>query len=217
APRQQQIRAALGLLPNVAIRFSDPAAVSEEGTAPQSLDSPPAASAPSFQASLERALGGHGLVEQFSSQLLDINEAVMSRAYALRRLAQRFPAEAEPSLDPESRRLLRQLGREHVDALAQVESGMEQLLIPVLTSLGGSAATLPRNEGSGATWQGATEDLFQDAHRVETLLGSMLDVSPRTGSTLDLPSRMRSDLARLRAGLERYRSLVSDEPGGAGK
>jgi hypothetical protein len=45
----------------------------------------------------------------------------------------------------------------------------------------------------------------------------MLDVSQRNGPSLDLPSRLLTALVQLRAGLEQYRRLLSEDPGGVGK
>ena len=215
--RQQQIRAALDPLPHVTVRFSEPEAVPETAAPPDSIDAAPTAASRQFQASLERAVGGRAETERFTSQLLDLNEAAMSRAYALRRLAQRFPAEVEAALGAEDRRLLLRLAGEHAAALTQSESAIEQALIPVLSSLGGTASASPSPATGDRVWQHATEDLFQSARRVETLLGSMLDVSQRNGSNLDLPSRLLTALAQLRAGLEQYRRLLAEDPGGVGK
>jgi len=217
AGRQQQIRAALDPLPNVTVRFSEPEAAPNTAAPPDFIDAAPTAASRQFQASLEHALGGRAEAERFSSQLLDLNEAAMARAYALCRLAQRFPAEVETGLDAENRGLLFRLAGEHAAAFAQSESAIEQALIPVLSSLGGTAAPLPPLAAGDRVWQHATEDLFQSARRVETLLGSMLDVSQRNGSNLDLPSRLLTALAQLRAGLEQYRRLLAEDPGGVGK
>ena len=59
---------------------------------------------PPFQARLEEQLGRTSQFERFSSQLLDGSETVMSRAYALRRLAQQFPPDVERQLNAGDRR-----------------------------------------------------------------------------------------------------------------
>jgi hypothetical protein len=62
----------------------------------------------------------------------------MSRAHALRRLAQEFPPDVERQLSAEGRRTLRDLGREHVAALARQSGEMDAALSRMLTSLGGT-------------------------------------------------------------------------------
>jgi len=135
---QKQIHEALDSVPGVVVRFQEPGGVpSGPGASPGPGGTPPetpairdsAGSAPSsFQARLEERLGGRPQFERFSSQLLDASDAVMSRAYALRRLAQEFPPDAERQLSAEGRRELLDLGREHVAALARQSGEMDAAL-----------------------------------------------------------------------------------------
>jgi len=108
----------------------------------------PGSAPPAFQVRLEERLGGRPQYERFSSQLLDGSDAVMSRAYALRRLAQEFPPDVERQLSAEGRRELRDLGREHVAALARQSGEMDAALGRVLAGLGGTAAPARPARGS---------------------------------------------------------------------
>ena len=53
----------------------------------------PAAEKSTYPARIEQRLGGRPQFERFSGQILDWTDSAMSRAYALRRLAQQFPRE----------------------------------------------------------------------------------------------------------------------------
>ena len=205
--RQEQIRSALKSMPNVVVQFSEPADV-PGGGAPVSrtIESPAGGEALRFQQRLEAQLGGRSQFEQFTSQVLDLNEAMMARAYALRRLSQRFRPDAE--LTVADKATLSHLGQDHADALLAATKSLQQVLNPLLTALGGTAGAVQQSKGERA-WQPATEDLFQAAHRVETLAAAMLDVSPRNTNPA-LPSQMLTALAQLRASTEQYAQLVGE-------
>jgi len=59
----------------------------------------------------------------------------MSRAHALRRLAQEFPPEVERQLSLEDRHTLGNLWRDHLAAFAKESGQMEATLTPLLRSL----------------------------------------------------------------------------------
>ena len=211
--RQEQIHKALAAVPNVVVRFSEPAvAVSEDVHAPTPA-APAKSNSQPFQARIEQQMGGRQNFEQFSSQLLDMTDAMMSRAYALRRLADRFPKDLEALLSPADRLVLQSLNREHTSAIKQQAAQMEHLLKPVLVPLGGSPAAAPSSGIHSVSWQPATEELFQNARNVETLLAVMLGVTPGS-SDAQLPSEVLLSVSQLRASSDAYGQLAVQEPGG---
>ena len=142
AGRREKIQQALGNVPKVELRFAEPAAAAEteqQGGAETSVSS----DVLNLHARLEKQVGGRAPFERLSAQLLELSDGMMSRAYALRRLAQRFPHQVEAELTPAERAVLRNLGREHAGALARQAGEMERLLAPVLVSLGGAAGAVP--------------------------------------------------------------------------
>ena len=202
AQRQKQIHDMLDSLPNVSVNFANPAAVSSE--APAVSDGAAVADAGAagskLQTRLEQQLGGKAEFEKFSAQILDTNEAAMSRAYALRSLAQRFPAPSEAELDAAGRRELRAMAREHLDSLNAQVTAMSRLLNPVLTGLGGAPAKPIAHEASA--WQPAAEDLFRASRRVEVLLSQLLGAATPQSSTTQLPSLLATALGELRTELD---------------
>jgi hypothetical protein len=212
AQRQQPIHDMLDSLPNVSVNFANPAAVSpgapatsDGAAAPDSARSAPASK---IQARLEQQLGGRAEFERFSSQVLDANDAAMSRAYALRGLAQRFPASAETELDAAGRRELRAMASEHAAALAAQIAGIQRVLNPVLASLGAPAAAAPAIPAAGR-WQPAAEDLFRASRQVEVLLSLLLGVAPSQGNGSEVPAQLAAAVGELRAHLDQCQKLLA--------
>ncbi len=208
--RQEQIHKALDAVPNVVVRFSEPAAAASQYAQPAQ---PEKSISPQFQARIEQQIGGRQNFEQFSSQLLDMTDAMMSRAYALRRLADRFSEDLEASLSPADRQVLQNLNREHTTAIKRQAAQIERLLQPVLMPLGGSPAGGTSSGIRSISWQPATEELFQNARNVETLLAVMLGVTPGNSNS-QLPSEVLVSVAQLRASSDAYEQLAVQEPGG---
>jgi anti-sigma factor RsiW len=215
--RQEKIRAALRPVPGVAVQFTEPAAAEAATDVPSTSESTAKPQNAKFQAQMERYLGGRAQYDLFSGQVLEASEAAMSRVYALRRLAQRFPAGSESTLDPASRATLTRICREHVAELARAQSNMAALAGPVLNALGGSGNAVQQKKIESQAWQPATEELFGAAQRVERLLATMLDGSPTAPPAADLPSRLSGALAELRSKTQSYRQHFNLEPSGDGK
>jgi hypothetical protein len=211
--RQRQIRSALESLPHVEVAFSDPGAAPasvQATTAPEpapAFSGTPSGQSAKLQTRLEQQLGGRAELDRFSSRVLDWNEAAMARAYALRALAQRFPAEQSPNLTATDGGMLRQMTREHVDALQTHVRGMESVLTPVLTGLGAAAAAEPQQAPS-STWQAASEQVFRSSRRVEVLLSQLLGITSGEKATADLPGNLLAALHELHANVDQCKSLI---------
>ena len=156
-----------------------------------------------LEARLEQAWGGRAEFERISAQLLDWNDNAMSRVYALRALAQRFPVESEAAMSAADRGTLHDLARAHLAALAARAESIEHALAPVL-----GAMQTPAAAASGS-WQASTENLYRSARRTDllltTLLGATRDHSANQASASDLKqalSDLRSETAGCRKALE---------------
>jgi signal transduction histidine kinase len=203
--RQQQIHGVLDALPNVSVRFSEAGA-----TVPVPIPPPAdsaAGSTPRPAASLlQQKLGGTAQFERFRSTLLDQNDAAMARAFALRRLAQEFPPDAERELTAADLGVLRDLAREHVAVLAAESGSIGATVSPLLGSSAASAAAGPRAEPG--PWQSAAEEVLRAAHEMETSLAALLGAAPAENAA-DLPARFAAAMESLRTSLERCRVLLS--------
>jgi hypothetical protein len=212
--RQQEIRQALVSLPNIDLEFPRPAAnaapppsepPSEAKPAPQL----PAPSSP-MQTRLEAQLGGHGQFENFSSQLLDRQEAAMARVYALHRLATEFPANAESQLSAANRQLLRGLARQHAEALARQLAAIRRVAAPVLLPLlNGASVDSGTPAVSAASWQAAAENLFASGKQGDSLLAALLGLAASEDAQRpDLPRNFLAGLAQVQTSVQQCERLL---------
>jgi anti-sigma factor RsiW len=214
--RRQLIQRKLDSMPNVAVQFSEPVAApvlqGSTSAAPAPSGTPrPSASTSRIQNRLEEQVGGRAALERFTSQILDVNETVMSRARALRTLAERFPGGDETQLTAGDRRLLGEMAREHINALSATIRSLQHDLNPVLAGLGG--VTAHRAVSQANSWQTAADDVTRASRRVEVLLSVLLGVAPGQPSA-ELPSDVMNAVSELRADLDRCQQLLAQEGGG---
>jgi hypothetical protein len=193
--RQQQIQQAVNSLPNVAVRFTE----SDTTPQPPAPETPATTDSPQVQARIAEQMGGRARFDQIAAQALDISEPLMAHAYALRRLAEQFPAEA--NLNPQDLATLRHLQHDHVSALREQTRELDQILKPAFKSV-------PMGPASGLS-SPTTEDLFQSARRVEKLLAVVFGAAPADDSaSSQLPAQLLSAVADLRAKVEAYDHLL---------
>lgn len=201
--RQQEIESALSSLPSVVVRFTSAA----PANVPAQTVVPDAQGNGSLQTQIAGQVGGRAHFDELAAQVLDLSEPLMARAYALRRIEERFPAAVEAQLGPEELASLRRMQREHTASLLLQTRELEQALKPVLKSA--SRSTSP-NLASDA-WQPATEQLFQSARRVEKLLAVVFGAAPPddAANTSQLPAQLMSAVTELRANVEAYDHLLA--------
>jgi hypothetical protein len=209
--RQQQIHGMLDRLPHVVVRFDDPAFPA--GAMPvQSEPATREAAGPeksTYAARIEERLGGRPQFERFSASVMDWTDSAMTRAYALRRLAQQFSAAAENEMNAEDRRTLRQLGREHLAGFTKDAQRVANTVNPVLKGIGPGMAQLEaRSEPTD--WQAASEDLLATARRAETLLAVVLGVAPAENASGNVPAQLIIALAQLSSRAEQCQRLLAD-------
>jgi hypothetical protein len=209
--RQQQIHGLLDRLPHVVVRFDDPA-FPAGATPVQSEPATRDAAGPeksTYAARIEERLGGRPQFERFSSSVLDWTDSAMTRAYALRRLAQQFSVAAEKEMNAEDRRTLRRLGREHLAAFTKDAQRVANTVNPVLNGMVPGAAQLEVH-AEPIAWQDASEDLLATARRAETLLAVVLGVAPAESAPGDAPAQLIIALAQLSRGAEECQRLLAD-------
>jgi len=206
--RQHAIESAVGALPHVTFRFTEsaPAAADTGKPVKQSAESAASPDLRQFQARIADQVGGRANFEQLGTDVLDLSEPMMSRVYALRRLAERFPANAESELSSPDRQLLHQIQAEHIAALRQQTAQLSKLLKPVLASIHGPGAALAL---TSTTWQPATEELFQSARTLDKHLAVMFGAAPGESASDRLPADLLTSLTQFRAMLEGYTRVSS--------
>jgi hypothetical protein len=206
--RRQQIQSALSSLPRVVVQFSEPASAGVRPGGPASNEAPASPEVTRLQARLEGRLGGRASFQHLSDTILERSEAMMSRAYALRRLAERFPAAAHSQLSSEDRQLLATLRAEHATALGHAIREVEQLTMPALAAAGASAPPVRTAAPFTGSWQDATGELFRTAREAEAMLGAVFAGAATNLTAEELPTRLRESLTRLRAESDAYERLT---------
>ena len=190
------------------LRFSDPSneAIAPEGRSPNAISVNPGAGP--LQIQLAKQLGGRAGFEQFADQVLELTDAFMARAHALRRLAERFSPDLEAQISPQERQLLQTMRREHTEPLLRNVIEVQDRLLPVL-----AAVPTPSNVAPLAitynTWQDATEQLFQEARRTEGMLVGILGATAGENQSPELPAQVLSSLKQLRYRVEDYERLTT--------
>ncbi|HTM50559.1 MAG TPA: hypothetical protein VL285_17820 [Bryobacteraceae bacterium] len=206
--RQQEINDAVTSQPHVVVRFSDssPAGILPGTGAP--VSTPPPGAIPPSQARLAQRLGGPAYFAQLAAQVLDLTEPMMSRAYALRRLAERFPARINAELTPADWRNLVRLQQEHAGGLRRQAQEIDRLLKPALAPVSGPVAE-PSPVNYSGPWQPAAEDLFESARQVERTAAVLFGAADEAFDDR-LPARLLQNLAQLRARLDAYDRLAPE-------
>jgi hypothetical protein len=195
----------------VVLRFDDPAF---PASAPPVLPEPATRDAAGTEKSthaarIEERLGGRPQFERFSSSVLDWTDAAMTRAYALRRLAQQFPPEAENQMSADDRRTLRKLAREHLTAFMKETQRVSSTVVPVLKGMGNSMAQIDVH-GQPVSWQAASEDLLNAASRTETLLAVTLGMAPAENPAANTPGQLLIGLAQISNQADACQRLLAD-------
>jgi hypothetical protein len=200
-PRRLEIENALRKLRRVEVHFTPPAAPPDLPTAgPRSLSVTPEPTA--FQVALEKYLGGRTLFDRFTDEVLESADALVSRAHALRRLDERFPAAAILELNEAERDLLRSIRRNHAETLAYRAASLERQMRPALAAAGAEEAPEPL--------PGAISSLMlvNSAQRLERSIAVLLGGAAGEPVT---PVEALSALAELRAASRVYLERITIE------
>ena len=208
--RQREISDMLATQPQFVVRFTDAAPSSvkpERESVPQ--ESNTNSTVRDLQSRLAQSVGGRANFEELAGQVLDLTDNMMSRAYALRRLAERFPASAETDLSAADLQLLRTLREEHISALRQQVAQIERAVKPAL------GAAPAGNAHLAGDWHSAAGQVMQSSRRLEKLLAVVFGaaaVDTSAPRTEPLPTQVLYTLAELRARAEAFERLNTQPP-----
>lgn len=195
--RQQELKNALADLPRVSVD------VTEAPTSPTPVVSSSSttvrAGASPTQDRIQQFVGGRPAFERLAGQALDASDRAMARAHALRRLAERFPAQAEATMDTTGREQLATLRREHSAVLEREAEALRAAIGPVLTSLGASDPGL--TVAVPATWQEGAQRIFDSSLELDRQLSATLGASSAQSGD---PAKLFTELIRLNGLLQAY-------------
>jgi hypothetical protein len=125
-----------------------------------------------FQAGGLDAKAAAHRVADFAHEVVTEAAAARAEAWALRRLAERYPAEQERELTPAVRRQIAVIVRRHQARLLTRQEQFSARLLPVYTALGG-VATAPASPGA-TDWQTAAQQVFQAAEQFHQITNQLL-------------------------------------------
>jgi hypothetical protein len=135
AARQEEIRGAVGAIPNVISEWHESPVRSEARLRNAKSISTESAHNP-FEAMLRPAAPDW---ESFSNRVLDESDAILARAHALRTLEEHFPRERRAKLAVEDQSTLDQISSAHLAAFGDHARSLNAILAPVLRPEPGQA------------------------------------------------------------------------------
>lgn len=137
--RRNEIQAALGSIAGVQLKFEDGRAAKNPARAMSVIEG----GRLPWQTELESALGSKAAVESFGNTVLDLSDAVVARAHALKKLDERFAA---AQLDPAERAQVDAIAEKHRAEMAKSAADLKRRVAPILAKLGTGVST------SGSKW-----------------------------------------------------------------
>ena len=123
----------------------------------------------------------------FTNQTISSSQGLMSDAWALRRLAERYENMRQPDFSLASQRLLAEMLRDHLNGVKVEIQSLRQLLEPLLSAIANpntsSGAVTPSEEKIppapvDSHWQGQVLSIFSNARKTEAFI---LDLFGRPG------------------------------------
>ncbi len=206
--RQEQVRASLARVPQVQLRFQEPRPIStqeSDAKAPLSV----AVAPPAYGVELEKAAGGRVAFEKFSNRALDLSEAAMARAHALRNLARRFPAAEEARLSDTDLDLLATLRREHAQVLAGSAAELAGMLNPALAALGVATRSAQEEDTLSVNWQDASVQVLAATQQADRLLSALLAGANTSLPPDHVPQQLATALRHFQALSAAYRDAFN--------
>lgn len=189
--RQSEVKAALSGLPSVKLQFAE-FGHREEKEQPRH-PAPQVDTANPLLSELQDKLPNGVALADVEEQLTDSTENLIARAYALRGLARRFPAETIAHWTPADNAALRDLVQAHASAMAASTQTVGRLLKPVLSA----ASPAPVTDNA---WGDAAQAILTDSRRLDEALNAPGggDASARKAAIARALVNLDQQLARLR-------------------
>ena len=190
--RESEIRTALAGIPRVTVH-SEPSAPADSGRQPRitlSLRNGGGV----LEHALSAKLGGKAPFDRLANDILDDADGLMTRAYALHDLEERFPTTRRAGLRPDDALALASVIADHQQVAFERGRAIEARLAPVSKLLGfPSRAPV------------AAHDLFAAAQRMDRILNVCFGGSPTDLTLAELGVELSAARAQLRDALEALR------------
>ena len=172
---KERIAVLLGQRPGAQVELNEPATAVPLGRTTRII--PPAGPASGgSDPRLTRFLEGGGVPENYVRSVLESSNTVLTRLYALRSLAMRWPADQEARLSSVAGTRLLTMAKDHAKAARLAASELSQRIAPLFTYFGQNRPSEPV-ETAVVPWQQASASGLAAAQRTDRTLRSLLTTS----------------------------------------
>jgi hypothetical protein len=145
---------------------------------------------------LANFFGSVAAQEQYTSAALEASNRLLARVYALRELAERWPANQEQLLPSTAKQTLMTIVQDHCRSVVNITGEVTKQFEPLLKHFG-YAVSREAPVSSGATWQKASASALEAAQRVDRLIRSLLTTSDTPLSPEEALRSLQQDLGNL--------------------
>jgi anti-sigma factor RsiW len=187
--REAEIRAAMAGLAGVSVR-AEPA---PEGSAKKPGSAMPGVGASAAEPALIAALGSRSAYDSLANEILEADDAVLSRAHAVGSIEERFPPARRAALGAADRAALERIVSDHLHAARETGQRLALLLATIPGALGvsgGAETPVPRSS------------LLAAAQRMDRIVGVVFGGSPSRLTVRELGVELNAARAQLASALE---------------
>jgi hypothetical protein len=199
AERLRELQTALAGLPSVRLAISPPGAAAA-APAPAASQRPAAgASVPLLKDRLDSAFASADARHDFVNSCLFDSDSALSHAWALRRLAERYPDDARHALSAESQTKLDEMVRGHIRQIAAANVRLS-VLLDVLPP-----PETPRSERTPAGFGPGIAILFDLVQRQDSVIAALIAGTQTTDTAASAADKFRAGheaISRLTAALK---------------
>lgn len=204
ARRQEEIVRVLKPLPRVTVDFDTPGV----NSIPSRESKQYSANMPqSLRTALEAQFGGAIALQEMTDNVLDATGSLLSRAYALQVLAEKFPPGIERELSVEATATLTVLRGRHYAELISLFSQLQLQLKPLLVTSTSSSPLQETNPSMRTTWQSSIPALTAAAKEADAVLNHLLAGSYSQSKGEEMIGGLSSRIEELR------RTIQLQQPG----
>jgi hypothetical protein len=187
--REAEIRAAMAGLAGVSV-LTEPA---PEGSGRRSRSVMPVGGANAAETVLTAAMGSRSAYDSLANEILEIDDALLSRAHAIDNMEERFPPARRAALDAADQAALERIVGDHLRAAREQGQRLALLLATIPGALGVSG---------GPETPVPTSSLLAAAQRMDRIVGVIFGSSPSSLTVREMGMELKAAKAQLASALE---------------
>jgi hypothetical protein len=151
---------------------------------------------------------------EFSNRVITQSESADLHAWALRRLAERFNTMSLEKLSPSAVAKFQSMARDHLRALSNNVGHCDEMLRPVLASLGNGEdagnSTLTSSAPEGENWPSRFMRMFESVTTADRLILGLFDGAGSNASVFESSSALLVGLPKILEGIREAESQLSE-------